>query len=258
MARVLLTGANGDIGHRLVRHLQATHELRLGVGPALRTDMEPVEFLPTDDVREIDVLDRRSLSSAMQGVEVVVHLAGQRSFYASWEDLHGPNIDGVFNIFSAAAEAGVRKVVYASSNHVTGGYDLRRLWPVGSDMAVWPDSLYGVTKAFGEALGCYFAYERRMSVICLRIGWVVDRPHNELALRLWLSPDDLCRLVDCCLNAVVQFGVYYRVSANTRGTYNMAPARRDLGYVPQDDSERYAVAVLGQEGASTSKTDQDP
>ncbi len=203
MARVLLTGANGDIGHRLVRHLQAFHELRLGVGPALRTDMEPVEFLPTDDVREIDVMDRRSLSSAVQGVEVVVHLAGQRGFYAS-------------------------------SNHVTGGYDLRRLWPVGSDMALWPDSLYGVTKAFGEALGCYSAYERRTSVICLRIGWVLDRPHNELALRLWLSPDDLCRLVDGCLNAVVQFGVYYGISANTRwhvryGSRSAGPRLRARG-----------------------------
>lgn len=61
-----------------------------------------------------------------------------------------------------------------------------------------------------------------------------------------------------CLKAVVQFGLYYGVWANHRGTYNMAPARRDLGYVPQDDSERYAVAVLGQEGASTPKTDRDP
>jgi NAD+ dependent glucose-6-phosphate dehydrogenase len=244
MTRVLLTGANGDIGRRLVPHLRSTHELRVGVGPSSRADMEPVTFLPTDDVHEIDIMDRGSLRAAMRGVDAVVHLAGQRSFHAAWEELRGPNIDGVFNVFETAAELGVKKVIFASSNHVTGGYDLRRLWPLDAEMAVWPDSLYGVTKSFGEALGRYFAYERQMSVICLRIGWALDKPHSELGLRLWLSPDDLCRLVDCCLGAMVQFGVYYGVSANTRCTYDMAPARRDLGYIPQDDSEVFAAAVL--------------
>jgi nucleoside-diphosphate-sugar epimerase len=247
MARVLLTGANGDIGRRLVPHLRADHELRLGVGPTVRADMEQVIFLPTDDVRKIDVMDRRSLATAMEDIDVVVHLAGQRSFHAGWEDLRGPNVEGVFNLFEAAAEVGVGKIVFASSNHVTGGYDVRQLWPVGTQMAVWPDSLYGVTKAFGEALACYFAYHQPMSVICLRIGWVLDKPHNELALRLWLSPGDLCRLVDCCLSAVVQFGVYYGISANTRCTYDMAPARRELGYVARDDSEDYAAVVFGPE-----------
>ena len=99
-------------------------------------------------------------------------------------DLRGPNIDYVFNVFDIAAEVGVDNVAFASSNHATGGYDVRRLWPVGREMAVWPDSLYGVTKAFCEALGKLLSCERRMSVICLRIGWVLDRPHNELALRL--------------------------------------------------------------------------
>jgi NAD+ dependent glucose-6-phosphate dehydrogenase len=244
MARVFLTGANGDIGRRLIPYLRSSHEVRFGVGPAPRSDIAPVDFLPTDDVRAIDITERRSLVTAMQGVDVLIHLAGQSRFEAGWEDLYEPNVKGVFNIFDVAAEVGVGKVVFASSNHVTGGYDLRELYPVGTDMAVWPDSLYGVTKAFGEALGCYFAYERRMSVICIRIGWVLDEPHNELAFRLWLSPGDLCRLIDCCLRSVVQFGVYYGTSANTRCTYDMEPARRELGYVPQDDSERYAATIL--------------
>jgi nucleoside-diphosphate-sugar epimerase len=246
MARILLTGANGDIGSRLVPHLRAGHELRLGVGPALRPDMGQIAVLPTDDVREIDIMDRQSLITAMRDIDVVVHLAGQRNFYAEWEELRGPNIEGVFNLFDAAAEAGVGKIVFASSNHATGGYDIRHLWPVDTEMPVWPDSLYGVTKAFGEALGRYFAYQRAMSVICLRIGWVLDKPHNESALRLWLSPGDLCRLIDCCLGAVVQFGVYFGISGNSRATYDMATVRRDLGYVPQDDSEEYAAAVLDQ------------
>jgi hypothetical protein len=83
-------------------------------------------------------------------------------------------------------------------------------------LTVWPHSLYGVTKVFGQALGRYLAYVRPMSVICLRIGGMLYRRHNELALRLWLSPDDVRRLIDRRLNAVVRFGVYYGVSAMAR------------------------------------------
>jgi NAD+ dependent glucose-6-phosphate dehydrogenase len=243
MTRVLLTGANGDVGRYLVPHLRTAHDLRIGIGPPPRGE-EPVSFLPGDDVHEIDLANRDSLVAAMHGIDAVVHLAAQRDFYASWEDLRGPNIDGVLNVFQVAHHTGVRKVVFASSNHVTGGYDQRHLWPIRSDFSPWPDSLYGATKAFGEALGRYVAYSWGMSVICLRIGWVLEQPHNEMALRLWLSPGDLCRLIDCSLAAIVQYGVYYGVSANTRCTYDMDPARRELGYIPHDDSERFAPVVL--------------
>ena len=246
MTRVLLTGANGDVGSCLVAHLRTACELRIGIGPNPKGEMKPAELLPSDDVREIDIMDRGSLVSAMTGVEAVVHLAAQRDFYAKWEDLRGPNVDGVFNVFQVAHELGVGKVVFASSTHASGGYDQRQLWPLGAEAPPWPNSLYGVTKAFGEALGRYFAYHAPMSVICLRIGWVLQQPHNEMALRIRLSPGDLCRLIDCSLVAIVQFGIYYGVSANARCKYDMAPARRDLGYLPQDNSEQFATAVLAQ------------
>ncbi len=248
MARVLLTGANGDVGRYLVPHLRTSHDLRIGVGPPPRGE-EPAVFPESDDVCEIDIMRRDSLVAAMHDVDVVVHLAAQRDYYASWDDLRGPNIDGVFNVFQVAHHVGVRKVIFASSNHVTGGYDHRQLWPLSADEPPWPDSLYGVTKAFGESLGRYVAYGWGMSVICLRIGWVLEQPHNEMALRLWLSPGDLCRLIDCSLAAIVQYGVYYGVSANSRCSYDMAPARRELGYVPHDDSERFAALVLHEQGA---------
>lgn len=244
MSSVLLTGANGDVGRYLVPHLRNAHELRLALGPPPRGDQEPLEVLPSDEVYEVDLLNRDSLLEAMHGVDAVVHLAGQRNFYASWQDLRGPNIEGVLNVFQVAEQVGVKKVVFASSNHVTGGYDHRQLWPIAAEVPPWPDSLYGVSKAFGESLGRYFAYHRAMSVICLRFGWILERPHNETALRLWLSPGDLCRLIDCSLAAVVQYGVYYGVSANTRSPYDMTAARRDLGYVPHDDSERFVATAL--------------
>ncbi len=188
MARVLLTGANGDVGSCLVAHLRTTCELRIGIGPTPKGEMAPAELLPSDDVREIDIMDRGSLISAMTDVDAVVHLAAQRDFYAKWEDLRGPNIEGVFNVFHVARELGVGKVVFASSTHASGGYDQRQLWPLGAEAPPWPNSLYGVTKAFGEALGRYFAYYAPMSVICLRIGWVLQQPHNEMALRISAEP----------------------------------------------------------------------
>jgi NAD+ dependent glucose-6-phosphate dehydrogenase len=106
--------------------------------------------------------------------------------------------------------------------------------------AVRPDSLYGVTKAFGEALGRFTADRYGISVICLRLGWFLSAPHNEESMRMWLSPGDLCRLVSAALVADVPYGIYYGASANARGLWDLGPAMTDLGYQPEDNSELFA------------------
>jgi NAD+ dependent glucose-6-phosphate dehydrogenase len=105
---------------------------------------------------------------------------------------------------SATVTNGVRRVVFASSNHATGGYELNRRWPPGADQPTWPDSPYGVTKAFGKQLGRYYFDRHGLSVICLRIGSVVPRLTSEVGLRMWLSPGDTCRLIDARLSASVR------------------------------------------------------
>ncbi len=133
----------------------------------------------------------------MDGVDTVVHLAGAASPESTWDDVLGANVVGTRNVLEAARDAGVRRVVYASSNHVLGMYDRDEQWPVGPTDLPRPDSLYGVTKVFGETLGRYYHDAHGLSVLCLRIGWVSPDPTEtdvELLRAMWLSEDDAERV----------------------------------------------------------------
>jgi nucleoside-diphosphate-sugar epimerase len=231
---VLLTGAAGVVGTAL-RSALSGYRVRLH-----DRDLSGCELRANEEPFEGDLADYPTMRRAADGCDAVVHLAGERRVRASWAELRTPNVEGVYNIFEAARQASVRRVVFASSNHVTGMHDRRRDWPIGPGDELAPDSLYGVTKAFGEALGRYYADTSDLSVICLRIGWVTTAPLPENAewRRMWLSDADLGDLVRRSLVADVRFGIYYGVSANTPLRYDMASARRDLGYEPKDDATR--------------------
>jgi NAD+ dependent glucose-6-phosphate dehydrogenase len=254
--RVAVTGANGEIGRTLAPYLAARHEVRLAVWD-LPSGRDPGDLTfsaaaaSAVDICRVDVTDPAAVDAFVQGSDAVVHLAAEREVGASWDQLRGPNIDGTANVFGACARHAVRKIVFASSSHVAGGYlepalaiapgtparDRQRL---DGTEPLRPDSLYGVTKAFGEALGRFTADCFGISVICLRIGWFLTAPHNEASMRMWLSPGDLCRLVSAALTADVKFGIYYGASANTDGLWDLRPAMTDLGYQPLDNSETLA------------------
>jgi uronate dehydrogenase len=169
-----------------------------------------------------------------------VHLAGQPS-EAPWPVIREANIEGTFQVFEAARRAGVRRVVYASSNHAVG------FTPVGTeqpaDLPPRPDTLYGVSKVFGEALARYYVDRYAMQIACLRIGTFEPRPTYARSLSTWLSPDDCARLVDACLRApALGYSIIWGVSVNTRRMWSL-DAGRALGYEPQDDAEAYAADV---------------
>ena len=235
--RVAVTGSRGQVGTMLVPRLTGHFDLRL-------IDIVPPVTDPPEHL-QLDICDTEAMTRAFAGVDGVVHLAGQRAVSASWADLEHPNIVGLVSTFEAAQRAGVGKIVFASTNHVTGMYDREQAWPLSPELPARPDSLYGVTKAFGEDLGRYYSDKFGMSVVCLRFGWVLERPHNEQARWQWLSPDDLARLVSAALQSDVRFGIYYGVSNNTQRRWSIENARLDLGYEPADDSEHYFVATSG-------------
>lgn len=237
---VLVTGAAGGVARFLVPGLRGRYRLRLH-------DRVPPDAvaLPGDETVGADLLDFAAVERAVSGVDAIVHLAAQSRTTGTWEASRGPNLDGCYHVFEAARRAGVGKIVFASTNHVTGMYDREGAWPISPDQPVRPDSIYGVTKAFGEALGRYYADAFGMSVICLRIGWVLERPFDEQGLRMWLSPRDLCQIVHLSLASPVRFGLYYAVSDNRRNRWNLDNARRELGYAPVDDSEVFAAEILG-------------
>ncbi len=226
---VLLTGAAGRIGTALRDRLPA-------LGWSLRS-FDRVE-VPGGIVG--DLSSAADLDAAMAGVSAVVHLAGVPT-EAPWPQLRDANVDGLVNVFEAARRAGVERVVLASSNHATGFTPVRDDLPV--DGPPRPDTLYGVTKVFAEALGRYYADRYAMRVACLRIGTFAERPDDVRTLSTWLSPGDATRLVDTCLRAPdLTYAVLWGVSDNTRRTWDLGPARA-LGYAPEDDAEHWAASL---------------
>jgi uronate dehydrogenase len=233
--RVLITGAAGKIGQTLRTGLRGHY-------PALRLlDVAPQEPAgPGEEVVTLDLGDRPATEAAMQGVDAVIHLAAIAT-EASFDDILSANITTTYSVFEAARRAGVPRVVFASSNHVTGFYP--RTETLGPDVPVRPDTLYGVSKAFGEAVGRLYADKYGLEVVCLRIGAFEERPTNVRQLSIWLSPRDCVHLVRRCLDApAVGFLIVYGVSANTRSWWKDEAAAR-LGYRPQDDAEEFAGEI---------------
>jgi uronate dehydrogenase len=160
----------------------------------------------------------------------------------SWETILNANIIGCYNLFEAAHRNGVQRIVFASSNHAVGFYPRRRR--VGTDVTLRPDSRYGVSKAFGEALGALYAYKHGMRVTCLRIGNFADVPVDHRRLAIWLSPDDLAQLVRIGLDHPdIRFEVFYGASDNERAWWDNAAAYR-YGYRPTGRAEEFREAAL--------------
>ncbi len=236
---ILITGATGDVGRMLYPSLQPDYRLRLHY----RRQPPSTLALGDQSVRG-NIENFADVMHMVTGIDAIVHLAAESSAYATWETVRGPNIDGLYNVFEAARRAGVPKIVFASTNHVMGMYDRDQAWPINPEQPIRPDGYYGVSKAFGEALARYYVDAFGLSIICLRIGWALERPHNETALRMWLSPRDLGQLVRLSLETPRHFGLYYGVSNNTRRTWDIENAQRELGYNPVDDSEVFAARIL--------------
>lgn len=233
--RVLVTGAEGTIGAAVREHLAGRYEL-------LSLTLTPQEF-PS---HVADIFDLEAIRPAFENIDAVVHLAASPAIESPWDDVLRNNIVGTYNVFEAARQAGVRKIVFASTNHVMGMYDRDRQWPVYAAQPVRPDSLYGVSKAFGEALGRYFADEHGISVVCLRIGWVLPEPRDEIARWMWLSPRDCAQVVWRAIEADLGFGLFYAASANGGRHWDITDTIERLGYRPEDDAERFYGADGGQ------------
>lgn len=232
---LFITGAAGGIARHLRRELAGRYDLRL-------CDLRPVSDLQPQERFILAALeDLPTLEEGMRGSDAVLHFGGL-SMEGPWDEVRPSNIEGGYNAFEAAHRAGVRRFLFASSNHAVGFY--QRSHTIDDKVALRPDSRYGVSKAFGELLGRLYADKYDMEVFCLRIGNVNERPLDERRLAIWLSPRDLAQLVTIGVeHPHIRFEVVYGVSGNTRSWYDNRNAYR-LGYQPKDDSEVYAAQVL--------------
>jgi nucleoside-diphosphate-sugar epimerase len=232
--RVLITGAAGRIGSSMADQLKERYDLRLACYPAA-PEQPAVGDLVVADISKYD-----EIAPAMQGIDAVIHLAGEPSTRASWEVVRERNIEATYNVMESARQAGVRRVIFASTNHVMGMYDRDRQWPIYPSQPVRPDSLYGVSKAFGEALGRHYYDQYGLSVICFRIGWFLTEPRDEIGRWMWLSPRDCAQLMWRAIESDVGFGIFYAISGNGGRHWDISETIERLGYRPQDDAEDHA------------------
>ena len=230
--RLLLTGAAGGLGRELRRRLGAhCRSLRLSdiadLGPAA----------PGEELCPADLADAGAVLALLEGVDAVIHLGGV-STEQPWDAVLPANIVGTYNLYEAVRRHGVRRVVLASSNHVTGFY--RQDETIAAGAAPRPDGLYGLSKAFCEDLAQLYFDRHGIETASLRIGSSFPAPRDRRMLATWLSHDDLERLVVAALTApAIGHTVVYGVSANPRTWWDNAPARH-LGFAPKDSSAPWA------------------
>lgn len=247
---VLITGACGNLGSKLRQHLEGRYDLRL-------LDLDPKG---DHAVVQADLADYHAdWASQFRGVDTVVHLAATVRPDVDWPHVLGPNVDAVINVYNAAAANGVRRVVFASSNHAVGAYEdiaePARLthdippYP-GSRLGGWgdrPDSLpYGSAKLFGERIGKCYADSHGLSTIAVRIGWndpgenptPTPRPDRkrDWLWKMWLSNRDFCQLFEKCITAPadVRFAIINGMSDNVGMRWDLGSAREVVGYEPED------------------------
>ncbi|HEX7968172.1 MAG TPA: NAD(P)-dependent oxidoreductase [Stellaceae bacterium] len=239
LERVLITGAAGGIGRRLRRLLR-------GVYPALRLSdiAKPDDLAADEEFVAADLGDLAAVVRAASGVDGIIHLGGM-SVENDWETILHANIIGTRNLFEAARRQGVERVVFASSNHAVGFYPRRRR--IGTQAPVRPDSRYGVSKAFGEAMGALYADKHGLRVLNIRIGNVDDRPIDKRRLAIWIHPEDLVQLVRIGLeHPELQYEIVYGASDNERSWWDNAAGFR-LGYRPRWRAEDYRDQALAAE-----------
>jgi uronate dehydrogenase len=213
------------------------------------SDRRPVaDLAPGEESVPADLGEVAALERAVDGVDGIVHLGGF-SLESDWETIRAANIDGAVNLFEAARRANVRRIVFASSNHAMGFYP--RSETISADRSVRPDSRYGLSKAFGEALGSLYADKYGAEVLAIRIGHILPRPRSVRDLAIWLSPRDFVQLIRIGLERPgIRCEIVYGMSDNARAWWDNANAF-NLGYRPQDRAEDHAAEVLAADPGVT-------
>ena len=233
--RLLLTGAAGNLGRELRPRLKAYCEtLRLS---------HRKEIGAADAGEEIVVAsleDKAQVHALLQDVDAVVHMGGV-STEQTWEAILAGNIVGMVNLYEAARAHRTKRIVFASSNHVTGFY--RQNDVITPQHPPRPDGFYGLSKAFGENLAQLYWDKHGIETVSLRIGSSFVEPKDRRMLATWMSFDDTERLIVAALTApVVGHTVIYGMSDNATVFWDNTSARH-IGYRPQDSSDKYRDAA---------------
>ena len=236
MKRLLITGANGGLGSVCRDRLGHMAEmLRL----SSRSDMG--EPRPNEEIVRCDLGDKAAVEALVEGCDGIVHMGGQAT-EAPWEVIRQANIDGMVNLYEAARKASAKpRIIFASSNHAIGFY--RQTERLDAKSPTRPDSLYGVSKVFGEALASMYYDRFGIETASIRIGSCFPEPKDHRMLSTWMSYDDFVRLIECIFT-VPRLGcpIIYGASANDASWWD----NREVAYVgwrPQDNAEVFRAKL---------------
>jgi len=242
MKTILITGAAGGIGTFLRHEFCNCYNLRL-------SDMVPISNCNSNETFiQSNLEDLTATQEIVAGVDGIVHLGGY-SVEGDWSTLLPANIIGTYNLFEAARIQTVKRIIFASSNHAVGFYGRNDV--IDHTAAFRPDSRYGLTKVFGEALGSLYADKYGAEVLNIRIGNVGEKPIDVRRLSIWISSRDIAQLISIGLeHPDIKYEVVYGMSDNKRAWWDNSNAKR-LGYVPEDRSEDYAEQVFVEHSSDT-------
>lgn len=235
---ILMTGAAGGLGQVMRARLKANCEvLRL-------SDVSPMAPAQAgEEVVQANLADAEAVNALVAGCQAIVHFGGISTEQA-WGPILQANIIGLYNLYEAARIHGVKRVVFASSNHVMGFY--RQNEVVDALSPAKPDGLYGVSKAFGEDLSRMYFERFGIETACVRIGSCLPEPKDRRMLASWISHGDMHRLITACLTTqVLGHSIIYGTSDNSVSWYDNRLARH-IGYRPQDSSDAFRDAVLAR------------
>ena len=239
MKNVLMTGAAGGVA-TMLRPLLADHfdHVRLSDRQEVGGLLSHESYMPAE------LEDMAACERIAEGMEGIIHLGGF-SVEGEWDIIHPSNIVGCHNMFEAARRQNANRFIFASSNHAIGFY--RRSERIGTDQRVRPDGYYGVSKAFGEALGSLYADKFGMRVMSIRIGNVAEKPIDERRLAIWIHPQDLTQLITIGLtHPDMHCEIVYGASDNLRGWWDNHAAY-GMGYNPVHSSEDHVEHAMAEQ-----------
>ncbi len=265
--KVLVTGLSGLVGTAIRGEFEKRYEL---------SSLSRYGTEGLDDAHNFkgNIAELETMIPAFEGQHTVVHLAADRSANANWESALRNNFIGVYNVYEAAKQAGVKRVVFGSSQHAIGGFyqdepyktilagkfdEVKRPFKlIDETVPIRPDGYYGASKAYAEGLGSYYSEFHGISSINIRIGWTIsndDPTTNGGGLAMWLSHRDTAQIHVKAVDAPddLMYTVVFAMSDNTWNIFSLDKAREVLGYEPQDN----AGEILNLDRAMLERDDTD-
>ncbi len=239
MITVALSGASGNIGQVLrPALLDKGFKLRSAGG---RRSLMPVRA--EEDVYHGDLRDPAVVDRLLQGVDVLIHMAGT-SVERPLPEIIENNLRALHEVYEGARRHRVRRIVFASSNHAIGMYPVSERLDL--DCTFRPDGFYGLSKIWGEAMARMYWDKHGIEGICLRIGSAIEKPTEFRHLSTWLGYEDLVQLITRCITVPdIGYLVIWGVSNNTRSYWDNRGVER-LGYKPVQNAEDFAEEILKQ------------